>query len=141
MWTGFSVGIIYDEHVTYLEVLAAEPFCLGLVCFILQNIEEDGGTQHTGFGQGRPAVRQRRSMFLELAFQQRPGRRSWQHYFLSHAFLFIPEFFIQVIIGYDVIFSFNRQNILVVTVRVVSKLGDSCRFLDCFLILRQSIIQ
>ena len=60
--------MIYDEQVTYMELLAAEPFCLGLVCFILQSIEEGSEGKKDGKVQGHGST-QRRSMFIRPAFQ------------------------------------------------------------------------
>ena len=70
MWTGFSARMIYDEKVTYLELLASEPFCLGLVCFIIQNQEEINQQRQGSKDAAAPLPKQSRSLFMQPALQQ-----------------------------------------------------------------------
>ena len=45
MWVGFASELIYEEKVTYLELVCASPCVLSLVCFVLEG-QRGGGVVH-----------------------------------------------------------------------------------------------
>ncbi len=64
MFIGFGSTYIYEKQVTYLEILAASPCCLSLICMVLQAARDEEEDKDR-------SKRVHRNVFGKAAFMQR----------------------------------------------------------------------
>ena len=68
LWFGFGSAYVYEVKATYVEILAASPCCISLICFVLQ-AEREG--EHADGKEQKYSKPVYRNVFGEKAFMQR----------------------------------------------------------------------